>query len=170
MGEEPAETGQAPARRRSRAATSESKPSQNGGLPRSGRRTGKDSSAAVQTEAKPGPGQPEEFLGLYEPPPGGLISHKPEEISASPDETPQGLAPVDVGKPIHLSTARYRIATAAMTILAFVVIGAFVSLWRGKANIDDLTRVLEIIFAPIIALVGVALAFYYHGSGGGGSS
>jgi hypothetical protein len=44
------------------------------------------------------------------------------------------------------------------------VVGSFVTLWHGQ-NIEDLTRLLEIIFAPLVAVVGVAVAFYYRGSG-----
>ncbi len=53
-----------------------------------------------------------------------------------------------------------------MMILGLVVIASFAILWRAKANTDDLTRVLEIIFAPIVALVGATLAFYYYRPGG----
>jgi hypothetical protein len=56
-----------------------------------------------------------------------------------------------------------------MMILGLVVIAPFVILWRAKADTDDLTRVLEIIFAPIVALVGVTLAFYYYRPGSGSS-
>ena len=56
-----------------------------------------------------------------------------------------------------------------MMILGLVVIASFVILWRAKADTDDLTRVLEIIFAPIVALVGVTLAFYYYRPGSGSS-
>jgi hypothetical protein len=36
-------------------------------------------------------------------------------------------------------------------------------LWRG-GNVDNLTRLLDIIFAPLVAVVGVAVAFYYRGN------
>jgi hypothetical protein len=60
-----------------------------------------------------------------------------------------------------LATARFRIALFSMGILAFVVVGSFASLWRAQPNFDDLARLLEILFAPLVALAGVAVAFYY---------
>ena len=71
-----------------------------------------------------------------------------------------------ISRPVHVTAARYRIARDAMMILGLVVIASFAILWRAKANTDDLTRVLEIIFAPIVALVGATLAFYYYRPGG----
>jgi len=48
-------------------------------------------------------------------------------------------------------------------LLIFVVVASFVSLWHGM-KIDDLTRLLEIIFAPLVAVVAVVVAFYYRSS------
>lgn len=166
MGQEPAESGQSPTRRRSRPAA-RPKSTPNGDSLRSALKETVNDSPVATVKPKTGP-----ELGRPGGPDGplldGLVDFRPgagEELSEVEDVAPQGLlAPDDVGKPVqvHISTARYRIATAAMSILAFVVIATFVSLWRAKASIDDLTRVLEIIFAPIIALAGVALAFYYR--------
>jgi hypothetical protein len=134
----------------------------NGGPPRSGRKeTVKDSPVAAEPKTELEPGQP----GGPDGPPRGLVDFRPdeeEELSES-DVAPQGLLTArQLAKPVHLSTARYRMARASMAILGLVVIASFVILWRAKASVDDLTRVLEIIFAPIVALVGVALAFYYR--------
>jgi hypothetical protein len=63
----------------------------------------------------------------------------------------------------HLAWSRFTLALCSVAILGFVVVAAFVTLWRGE-RIDDLTRLLEIIFAPLVAVVGVAVAFYYRGS------
>jgi len=61
-----------------------------------------------------------------------------------------------------MSWARFWIALIALAILAFVVVASFVTLWLPHPAIDDLTRVLEILFAPLVALVGIAVAFYYY--------
>jgi hypothetical protein len=154
MRQEPDEPSQPPTRRRSRPATLP-KSASNGDSPRSGRKE----TAEPKTEFEP---------GGPDGPPLGLVDYgrgegdEGEELSES-DVAPQGLLTArQLAKPVHLSTARYRIARAAMAILGLVVIASFVILWRARASVDDLTRVLEIIFAPIVALVGVTLAFYYR--------
>jgi len=76
---------------------------------------------------------------------------------------PPRIASPEQGKPTHLARSRYHIALCAIALLAFVVVASFVTLWLGR-NIDNLTRLLEIIFAPIIAVVAAAVAFYYRGS------
>ncbi len=76
---------------------------------------------------------------------------------------PPQIASPEEGKPTHLAKSRYHIALCAIALLAFVVVASFVTLWLGQ-SIDNLTRLLEIIFAPIIAVVAAAVAFYYHGS------
>jgi hypothetical protein len=161
MGQEPAESGQSPAESGQSPATSGAKSTPNGSSPGSGHEETVNDSPVTTVErgAEPELGQPG---GLDGPPLAGPVDDQPGDEE---DMAPQGLLEADdISKPVQvpLSTARYRIATAAMAILGFVVIATFVSLWREKASIDDLTRVLEIIFAPIIALVGVALAFYYR--------
>lgn len=97
--------------------------------------------------------------GLFEP---------GQEIRAPRGQAAAGAPPPPLGSPklgrrvIHVSWARFWIALIALAILAFVVVASFVTLWLRHAVIDDLTRVLEIFFAPLIALVGVAVAFYYY--------
>jgi hypothetical protein len=88
---------------------------------------------------------------------------EPHEALARLEETerPGSLLDPEKGKPTHLATARFRIALFSMGILAFVVVGSFASLWRAQPNFDDLARLLEILFAPLVALAGVAVAFYY---------
>ena len=63
----------------------------------------------------------------------------------------------------HMAGARLGIAGFSVLLLAFIVVAAFITLWR-REPIDDLTRLLEIIFAPIVAVVAAAVAFYYRGS------
>lgn len=64
----------------------------------------------------------------------------------------------------RLAVRRFAVACIVVVALAVVVITSFVTLWVG-GNIDSLTRLLEIIFAPIVAVVAVALGFYYRSSG-----
>ena len=86
-----------------------------------------------------------------------------EPVRVHGGDRPPKFAPPKEGKPTHLAKSRYVIALCSVALLTFVVVAAFVTIWRGQ-NIDNLTRVLEIIFAPIVAVVAAAVAFYYHGS------
>jgi hypothetical protein len=74
---------------------------------------------------------------------------------------PREIAAPEYGKPTHLAKSRFRIALCSIVILAFIVVAAFVTLWTGR-SIDGLTRLLEIIFAPVVAIVASAVAFYYR--------
>jgi hypothetical protein len=58
--------------------------------------------------------------------------------------------------------ATYWFVLASIAILAAVVVAAFVILMLGPPAIDRFTTVLEILFAPIVTLVGVAVAYYYR--------
>jgi hypothetical protein len=58
---------------------------------------------------------------------------------------------------------RFIIALLSLGTLVFVVVATFLTLWRTHVPIDYLMRVLEVIFAPLVALVGVAVAFYFRG-------
>jgi len=68
-----------------------------------------------------------------------------------------------VGQRNRTAAHRLGIALFSTSLLAFVVVAAFVTLWKG-GNIDNLTRLLDVIFAPLVALVAAAVAFYYRGS------
>lgn len=84
---------------------------------------------------------------------------EPVPLGGSP---PPKIEPPEESKPTHLAKSQYGIALCAIGLLAFIVVAAFVTLWRGQ-NIDTLTRLLEIIFAPVVAVVAAAVAFYYRG-------
>lgn len=73
------------------------------------------------------------------------------------------LIDVEVRQRADENVVRFRLATASIAILAAVVVAAFVIVWRGQ-NVDRLARVLEILFAPLVAVVGAAVAFYYRGA------
>lgn len=100
------------------------------------------------------PAESEEGRGLYQP----------AELDP---ESPVGDVPGPLVSPVvgksHLAWARLAIALCSVALLMFVVVAAFATIWKGQ-NIDNLTRLLEIIFAPIVAVVAAAVAFYYKGS------
>jgi len=75
---------------------------------------------------------------------------------------PPKIAAPEEGKS-HMTIPQFTIALFSVAILAFIVVAAFVTIWR-RQDTDALTRLLEIIFAPIVAVVAVAVAFYYKGS------
>ena len=79
----------------------------------------------------------------------------------SRETAPGNITDPEYGKPTHLAKVRFRIALCSLALLAFIVVAAFVTLWAGR-SIDNLTRLLEIIFAPVIAVVAAAVAFYYR--------
>jgi hypothetical protein len=100
--------------------------------------------------------------GLFEP----LQQVRAQQQPAAAGSTPPPLGhPKFVGRTIHLNTARFIIASGSLVILAFVVIMSFVIVgWRSNVPVDNLMRLLEVLFAPLVALVGIAVAFYYHGN------
>jgi hypothetical protein len=108
--------------------------------------------------------QPADYEGgeLSEPrvlgpgPSGGELSGPVGLASA-----PEGIATPEYGKPTHLARARFRIALCSIAVLAFIVVAAFASLWSGQ-SIDSITRLLEVVFAPVVAVVTAAVAFYYR--------
>jgi hypothetical protein len=75
---------------------------------------------------------------------------------------PPRIVPPQEGKS-HMAGARLALAGFSLALLAFIVVASFITLWRGQP-IDNLTRLLEIIFAPIVAVVAAAVAFYYRSS------
>jgi hypothetical protein len=92
-----------------------------------------------------------------------------QQVKAQQQHTAAGRTSAQLGRPklgrvIHVNTARFLIAVCALATLMFVVFATFWTLWRGNVPIENLMRVLEVLFAPLIALVGVAVAFYYRGN------
>jgi hypothetical protein len=116
-------------------------------------------------------GPPDEAEGFYppqgNPSPEGFFPPKfgaPQQSPATSGR-PLGLSRPRLGQPIHVNTARFLVALCSLAILMFVVVATFVTLWNGHTPIDELMRVLEVLFAPLVALVGVAVAFYYYRGG-----
>ncbi len=56
---------------------------------------------------------------------------------------------------------RGTIAYALLGILAFVVVGSFVTLWFNWGTGEELDTLLTLLFAPLIGLVGAVTGFYY---------
>lgn len=106
--------------------------------------------------------------GLYppqkNPSPEGLFPAQSVASQQSPATggKPRGLSRPRLSQPIHVNTARFLVALCSLAILMFVVVATFVTLWNSHAPLDYLMRVLEVLFAPLVALVGVAVAFYYY--------
>lgn len=65
--------------------------------------------------------------------------------------------------------ARSLIAYLLIGILAFIVIAAMVFLWAKPDRSKEMHDLLEVLFAPMVALVG-AVTGYYFGSAGTNSS
>jgi len=80
-------------------------------------------------------------------------------LSDEPLPTAEDARPRLTGRAINIHMARLLVAMASLVILTFVVVSAFVGLWLGQ-SIENITRLLEIMFAPLVALVAAAVAFY----------
>lgn len=70
-------------------------------------------------------------------------------------------------EPFNLTKAqekvRGRIAQWLVALLAAVVLFAFMTLWLFDNRVADLEKLLTIIFAPVITLVGTATGYYFGG-------
>jgi hypothetical protein len=83
-----------------------------------------------------------------------------ETVPASTEaDKPPDAKPYDLVK--ERESMRGRVAGALLVILAFIVIGAFFSLWFNWAKEEELKTVLTILFGPVIGLVGAATGFYF---------
>jgi type IV secretory pathway VirB2 component (pilin) len=58
---------------------------------------------------------------------------------------------------------RGRIAWGLVVMLAVLILIAFGTLWFKADQFDQLEKLLTIIFAPVIALVGTATGYYFGG-------
>jgi len=57
--------------------------------------------------------------------------------------------------------ARELIAKVLIATLVAIVVGSFATLWFKLAPMTDLKMLLEIVFTPIIGVIGTILGFYY---------
>jgi cytochrome c oxidase subunit IV len=76
------------------------------------------------------------------------------------------LIDVEVLQPDEERRERRWFAYASMAIIAALVVTSFAIIYLGPSNINRLTTVLEIVFVPVVALVTVAVAYYYRNPGG----
>ena len=99
------------------------------------------------------PKQPSRPLGSMRP--------AKDEAIASVDGTPT----IRLGRITDRELARERmrgnVAQWILMTLGAVVIGAFVTLWLKIGTIDEVSRLVELIFTPIIGIVGAVTGFYY---------
>jgi len=126
---------------------------------------------AANGQGRPAADPLDEGEGIFEPrrySPEGFFEPA-QQVRAQQQPAASGSTPPPLGRPkfgrtIHVSTARFFIALCSIATLVFVVVAAFVTIWRNNVPVDNLMRVLEVIFAPLVALVGIAVAFYYRGN------
>lgn len=57
--------------------------------------------------------------------------------------------------------ARELIAKVLISTLVAIVVGSFGTIWFKLAPIADLKILLEIVFTPMIGVIGTILGFYY---------
>jgi hypothetical protein len=109
-----------------------------------------------------GPEQREVDLTGETPPPGQL---PPVDLTVSEPPSSAGLAPLQLAPiPLQREQRRGQIALLLIALLIVVIVTSFIMLWLLPADrFDSLMELLQIIFAPIIGLVGAVTGFYYGG-------
>lgn len=63
----------------------------------------------------------------------------------------------------HRESMRGWLAVILVGVVVLVIVFAGCALWHGKIEIADLQAFLQIVFTPLIALVGSVIGFYYGG-------
>lgn len=76
--------------------------------------------------------------------------------SAPPQKKPYDPSP-------HRERMRGIIVLTLLGILAGIIAAAFIALWLEAISSADLQTLLNLVFSPIIGLVGAAAGFYYGG-------
>jgi hypothetical protein len=109
-----------------------------------------------------GPERREVDLTVEAPPPGQL---PPVDLTESEPPSSAGLAPLAVAPiPLQREQRRGQIALLLVALLIAVILISFIMLWLLPADrFDGLMELLQILFAPIIGLVGAVTGFYYGG-------
>ena len=72
---------------------------------------------------------------------------------------PPATAPFDISK--EQETARATIAYLLLLLLAVTVALGFLLLWAKPYHWDKLNALMQIVFGPIVALVGAATGYYF---------
>lgn len=88
-------------------------------------------------------------------------------------------APPPTLEPFNLTReqekVRGRIAEGLLMMLGVILLFSFLTLWAFGTNFGDLEKLMTIIFAPLITLVGTATGYYFgnktsqSGASGGGA-
>lgn len=100
---------------------------------------------------------------------GDLTAESASRLEASPPT----LEPFNLTR--EQEKVRGRIAEALLMLLAVIVLFAFLTLWIYSTTFVDLEKLMTIIFAPVITLVGTATGYYFgnktsqSGTSGGGT-
>lgn len=104
-------------------------------------------------------------------PTGAPTGSAPAELNLTEQETPApGPGPIVAELPYDPARdreiARRRLAFVLVGILGFTVFFSFITLWMVQfgltdITVDNLVDVLNVLFAPLVALVGAATGFYY---------
>lgn len=88
------------------------------------------------------------------------IEAPPVEITSRPDTKPYNPEP-------HREVMRSTLAITLVLLLAMLIgLASYALIW-GKIPIADIKSFLELIFTPLVALVGSAIGFYYGGKNAG---
>lgn len=85
-----------------------------------------------------------------------LTDDRPAQSPSEPQAAPYNPAK-------HRENMRGWLAVVLVGVVALVIVFAGCALWHGKIEIAELQAFLQIIFTPLIALVGSVIGFYYGG-------
>lgn len=86
----------------------------------------------------------------------------PEDLSSEPTLLPyDSFRPKDYDPRPHEDAARRRIAYILLGLLSFSFVAPVVLLVRYPEHFDNLLKLYQLIFTPLIALVSAATGFYY---------
>jgi hypothetical protein len=98
---------------------------------------------------------------------GGSGEEGNENLDLTHDPPPVASLPEPSEKPWNQDEeqerVRGKIALYLLALLAGVVVASFVFMWVNPDRIDAMKTLLEIVFSPLIALVGAATGFYFGG-------
>lgn len=97
------------------------------------------------------------------------LDEVPERVSPGPDDKggPRAVVREERYDPTRDSEKmRGAIAIVLLSILAAVILFAFIGLWTMRITIDDTRVILELLFAPLVGLVGAVTGFYYGSRAG----
>ena len=93
------------------------------------------------------------------------------EKDLSFQRAPPAAPPPDT-RPFNVEAAQERIrgviAGALVVLLFVIVVASFAIAWQQTLPVADIKSLLEVLLAPVVALVGSATGFYFGGRNPGG--